>query len=141
LNDEQAALLRQKRYLGSEKTYGVIPDQGLIFFYESAQKGAGRSAAIAMARVLRRYLATEDAAQGLAKDRGVLSDRDVRTMAKGQDLCVTEFDNLMLFTNPVPLKHLKKIGCADEANMVTARAVGGDAALSLIQAGQPKCVR
>jgi hypothetical protein len=141
LNDQQAAFLRQRRYLSANRTYNAIPDQGLLFFYESNHRGNGRSSAIAMARVLRRYLARESDAAHLSVERGVLSVSEVRGIAKGHEACVTEFDNLMIFTNAVPLNALKQMGCADDANMVTARRLDTEAVLALIEAGQPKCIR
>lgn len=141
LNDVQAALMRKRRYFGNSRTYATIPDQGLIFFYESAHNGAGRSAIIAVGRVIRRYLAREDIAEKLSAERGVLSARAVKGIAKGEEACVTEFDSVMIFAQPVPLKKLKSMGAADDANMVSARAVGSDVAAALIEAGQPKCAR
>ena len=58
-------------------------------------------------------------------------------MANGEDLCVTEFDNLLKFRNPVPLARLKEIGCADGANLVTARALSYDSLQKLIEIGEP----
>lgn len=141
LNDEQAALLRKRRYFGNARTYGTIPDQGLIFFYESAHKGTGRSAVIAVGRVARRYLAQEDVAKKLSAERGVLSARAVKGIAKGEEACVTEFDSVMIFAQPVSLRALKEMGAADDSNMVTARAIGSDVASALIEAGKPKCAR
>lgn len=141
LNDEQVALLRQRRYFSADRTYAAIPDQGLLFFYESNHKGSGRSSAIAMARILRRYLARQNDAENLARERGVLSASEVQGIAKGDEVCVTEFDNIMMFAKPVPLKVLKEIGCADNANMVTARCLNSEAVFALIEAGQPRCTR
>jgi ribosomal protein S18 acetylase RimI-like enzyme/predicted nucleic acid-binding protein len=141
LNDERAALMRKRRYFGSARTYGTIPEQGLIFFYESGHSGSGRSAAIALGRVTRRYLAQKDVAEKLSAERGVLSARELKGIAKGEEACVTEFDSVMIFAKPVPLWILKQIGCADNANMVTARTLSSDATLALIEAGQPACAR
>lgn len=140
LDDEQAALLRSRRYFGDARTYQAIADDGLIFFYESARKG-GRSAVVAMARISRRYLAQEGAAKKLSAERGVLSAQAVKGVAKGEDACVTEFDTVMIFSSPVPLAALKAMGAADGSNMVTARAIGSEVAAALIKAGEPKCVR
>ncbi len=85
----------------------------------------------------RRYLASKTSASGLAQLRGVLSDNDIQAMAKGQNLCVTEFDNLMRFRKPVALATLKKIGCADGANLVTARSLDTAALIKLIEIGEP----
>lgn len=141
LNYEQAALLRRRRYFSDIRTYNVIAEPGLIFFYESSGRVMGRSAAIAIARVVRRYIATEGIAASLSNERGVLSTKELENIGKGAGVCVTEFDNLMFFADPVPLLALKALGCADDANMVTARALNSEATLALISAGKPACIR
>lgn len=139
LAGKRAGLSPQKCYLSNARNASRIPDNGLIVFFESAgkAKSKGRSAATAIARVQRRYLATERSASNLAQLRGVLSQVDIRTMAKGEDLCVTEFDNLLKFRNPVPLTRLIEIGCADGANLVTARTLSYESLRQLIEIGEP----
>lgn len=139
LNDKQAAVLNRRVYLSNASTYNQIPENGLIVFYESFERGRGRSAATAMARVVRRYLAPEGIAQRSANDRGVLSAEEVAAIAKGKAACVTEFDNLMMFSRPVRLSRLKTLGCADEANVVTARRLAPTSLEKLIAEGAPRC--
>lgn len=139
LTGPRAGIVTQKCYLSDKNSLSRIPEQGIIVFYESAgkTKSKGRSAAIAVGRIQRRYLANETAAGGLAQLRGVLSSRDIQAMAKGQNLCVTEFDNLMRFRKPVALATLKEIGCADGAHLVTARSLDTKALTKLIEIGEP----
>ncbi|WP_341711854.1 PIN domain-containing protein, partial [Erythrobacter sp.] len=139
LAGKRAGLSPQKCYLSNAKNAARVPDNGLIVFFESAgkAKSKGRSAATAIARVQRRFLATEHSAANLAQLRGVLSQADIQTMANGEDLCVTEFDNLLKFRNAVPLARLKEIGCADGANLVTARALSSESLQKLIEVGEP----
>lgn len=139
LSGPRAGIVTQKCYLSDGKSLSRIPEHGIIIFYESTGPGKskGRSAAIAVGRIQRRYLASEAAASGLAQLRGVLSDSDIQAMAKGQKLCVTEFDNLMRFRKPIPLAKLKEIGCADGANLVTARSLETTALIKLIEMGEP----
>jgi GNAT superfamily N-acetyltransferase len=139
LSGPRAGIVTQKCYLSDKKSLSRIPDHGIIVFYESAGQGKsrGRSAAIALGRIQRRYLASETSASELAQLRGVLSDNDIQAMAKGQNLCVTEFDNLMRFRSPVALAKLKEIGCADGANLVTARSLDTTALIRLIDIGEP----
>lgn len=139
LNDQQAAVLSKRVYLGSASTYGQIPENGLIVFYESSEGGIGRSAATAVARVVRRYLAPEGIAQRSARDRGVLNAEEVSAIAKGRAACVTEFDSLMMFEQPVPLAKLKSLGCADDSNVVTARLLNATAIERLLVEGAPRC--
>lgn len=139
LAGRRAGLSPQKCYLSNARNASRIPENGLIVFFESAGKARskGRSAATAIARVQRRFLATEHSAANLAQLRGVLSQADIHTMAKGEDLCVTEFDNLLKFRNPVPLARLREIGCADGANLVTTRNLSFDSLQKLIEIGDP----
>lgn len=135
----RAGLSPQKCYLSDPASIKLLPEHGLIVFYESGgpERHKGRSAAVAIGRIQRRYLATEEAALGLAQIRGVLSQEEVRSASKNGSICVTEFDNLMRFRSPVPLATLKKMGCADGANLVTGKRLETAALLKLIEAGAP----
>ena len=139
LAGRRAGLSPQKCYLSNARNVARLPENGLIVFFESAgrARSKGRSAATAIARIQRRFLATEHSASKLAQLRGVLSQADIQTMANSEDLCVTEFDNLLKFRNPVSLARLKEIGCADGANLVTARALSYDSLQKLIEIGEP----
>jgi predicted GNAT family acetyltransferase/predicted nucleic acid-binding protein len=139
LAGKRAGILTEKCYLSSKVSINKIPDHGLIIFYESEGKSgpAGRSAAIAIGRIQRRYLASEAAACNLAQLRGVLSEAEIRSKARGGDLCITEFDHLMKFRKPVPMAKLKEIGCADGAHLVTARPITSEAMALLIKLGEP----
>lgn len=137
LEQPQGAASRQKRFFGDAKTYGAIEDGGLIFFYESQDSGRGRGAAIAVARVLRRYLAPQETVDALSQERGVLGKSELAMITKHKQACVTEFDQLFLFERPIPLAQLKEIGCADNSNLVTARSIATEAGLRLIELGQP----
>ena len=139
LNNQQAALLRKRGYIGNASTYSQIPENGLIVFYESLKGGQGRAAATAIARVVRRYLAPEGVAERLASEKGVLSAKEVRGIAKGRQVCVTEFDSLMMFERPVPLAKLKVLGCADDSNVVTARRLTPSSIEKLVAEGAPRC--
>jgi len=131
LHQNRATLLTEKRYFSNRRTYRTIPEGGLIVFYESSSHH-GRSAAIAIARVRRRYLANESTASQLTIESGVLGGRSLHKMAAGKQLCVTEFDNVAVFSCPVPLHELKQIGCADDANLVTARSISPPALEKLL---------
>lgn len=138
LDQPQGSVARRKRFFGDSRTYAAIADGGLLFFYESQDSGRGRGAAIAVARVLRRYLAPEENVDALSRERGVLDAKELATITKAKNACVTEFDQLFLFENPVPLAQLKEIGCADDSNLVTARSIASEAGLRLIRMGCPR---
>jgi|TARA_R100000049_G_scaffold3487_1_gene7608 GNAT superfamily N-acetyltransferase len=137
LDAPQAAILREKRFFGDARTYSAIAEGGLLFFYESKDGIRGRGAAIAVARVKRRYLAPSEGASALSREKGVLSAQEVAKVAKENQACVTEFDNLLLFAKPVALAKLKELGCADDTNVVTARKITSSAASDLLAIGVP----
>jgi ribosomal protein S18 acetylase RimI-like enzyme len=122
LHENRAIFRREKRYFSNRRTYRTIPEAGLIVFYESGARG-GRSSAVAIGRIRRRYLASEEVAGQLTLESGVVRRNSLERMARGEQVCVTEFDNVALFKRAVPLSQLKEMGCADAANLVTARAI------------------
>lgn len=132
-------ILPQKVYLSASTTVRRIPENGIIVFYESAGAGRskGRSAAIAVARIQTRYLASERAAKALAAVKGVITDAEIEKMAGGKSVCVTEFDHLMLFKKAVPLDKLQNIGCADGANLITAKPLTPSVLEAVIALGEP----
>lgn len=139
LSDREASLHAVRGYLSNANSYGVIKDGALAIFYESSP-GGGRSAATAVARVSRRYLMDKDRAAQYASTRAVVDRRTISNMGRGVQVCVSEFDNLMLFRTPVPLHVLREIGCADGANFVTARAISTDHLIAILKLGQPNAV-
>lgn len=134
---QREALLHSVRgYIGSPNTYSVIREGAIAVFYESST-GGGRSAATAIARISRRYLMDKASASQYASKKGVLDTNVIHGMGVGRQVCVSEFEDLMLFRKPVSLRALRAIGCADGANFVTARAISTDHLLAIIKAGEP----
>lgn len=134
---KREALLHSVRgYIGGPNTYSVIREGTIAVFYESST-GGGRSAATAIARVSRRYLMDKASASQYASKKGVLDTKVIQGMGVGQQVCVSEFEDLMLFRKPISLAALRTIGCADGANFVTARAISTDHLLAIIAAGEP----
>lgn len=134
LDLREATLKRIRGYIGG--AYNTIPERGLAVFYES-MKGGGRGAAIAVARITRRYSLPKDRAKEFSKSQGVLDANVIGNMGNGQLVTITEFDSLMLFEKPVTLSWLRDIGCADGANFVTAKALSPAHLLDILRAGHP----
>lgn len=134
---DRSVLLRSNRgYIGGAATFGTIPDGGLAVFYESGAR-TGRSAAIAVARISRKFLAVKDNAAKLSAQKGVLDPAAIQKMGAGKKVAVTEFEDLMLFSKPVPLHRLREIGCVDGANFVTARQLSPEHIVEIVKAGEP----
>ncbi|GGJ54458.1 hypothetical protein [Sphingopyxis bauzanensis] len=134
---KREALLHSVRgYIGGPNTFSIIREGAIAVFYESST-GGGRSAATAIARINRRYLMDKASASQYAATKGVLDTRVIQGMGVGPQVCVSEFEDLMLFRKPVSLAALRGIGCADGANFVTARAISTDHLLAIVKAGEP----
>jgi GNAT superfamily N-acetyltransferase/predicted nucleic acid-binding protein len=136
LYDREAVLHHVRGYISGPASYSKVREGSILIFYESST-GGGRSAATAVARVTRRYLMEKDAATEYASTRAVLDERAIQGIGRTKNVTVSEFDNLMLFQKPVPLKELRSIGCADGANFVTARSISTEHLSAILRAGEP----
>jgi hypothetical protein len=92
-------------------------------------------AVTAVARVTRKYLMAKDSASRLLSEKAVLDDETVKNMGRGAQVVVTEFEDLILLDRPVPLQHLRKLGCVDGANLVTARSLSSTDFIEILRAG------
>jgi hypothetical protein len=109
----------------------MVPGAALVFYESRRNRGAG--AAIAIARIA-------DVTQ-LSKERIPESVRrgavvkDTRPLSASDQILVTTFTNLIHFKHPVPLEHLREIGCVGRANLPTATQIS-DALALIVEAGQ-----
>lgn len=136
LADRQAIWHPVRFYICKAGSCSLIDEGGLAVFYESGT-GGGRSAAIAAARISRRYLMLKETASIYAARKGVLDAETIRGIGLGTQVTVVEFDNLMLFRHPVSLSQLRGIGCADGANFVTAKRLSSHHLQEIFFAGDP----
>lgn len=136
MSDRQAIWHPVRFYICKAGSHSLIEEGSLVVFYESGT-GGGRSAATAAARVKRRYLMLKETASTYAARKGVLNAAAIEGIGLGAQVTVVEFDNLMLFRHPVSLNHLRRIGCADGANFVTAKRLSSDHLQEILLAGEP----
>ncbi|QFT78876.1 GNAT family N-acetyltransferase [Erythrobacter sp. THAF29] len=134
LDHRKAAIKFEKAYIGG--SYPVIPDGGLIFFYESGKEG-GRKAVIAVARILGRYTIPREEADAVSMDRGVVPTSEIRREGGRRLKTLIDIDTIMLFKDIVPKSRLSELGCWDGANLVTTKAITPKAAHSLLSEGRP----
>jgi len=131
----EAILRRERVYISAPRTLKRLKPGSLIVFYESL-KGNGRGCAIAIARITgSRVVAKADALDTVAR-RGVLNHRSLENRSVTQEVTETSFDNIFVFRNPVPLERLRKLGCVDGANLVTAKAISFKALTRIVEEGQ-----
>jgi hypothetical protein len=133
----EAAVRHEKLYLSSPRTLAVLSPGTVIMFYESIGNNRGRGAIVAVATVVRTAIrATKALDSGIAR-RGVLSSVEIGARSVSDSIALTFFSQLMRFESPVVLSRLRALGCADGANLVTARQVDGAAAMTVIEEGRP----
>ncbi len=120
LTPTEAVFLKERVYYSSPRAASILTPGTPILFYESS-KGGGRMSVVAIARVIRSYLATPDQLNSDTERKGVLDKSTLEHFGRSRTKLVTVFDNVMKFRKPVSLNRLREIGCADGANFVTAK--------------------
>lgn len=134
LDNKEAILRKVRTYFRTPRGASSLgPGTGLLF-YESG-KSKGRSAAIAIARVVSSRVEYKDNISIDELRDGVLDENVFREIVKGEQVLAISFDNIMALPKPVPFSALKKLDCADDSNLVTARAISSKAFESVISEG------
>jgi ribosomal protein S18 acetylase RimI-like enzyme len=122
LTPPEAVFLKNRVYYNTPRAAAIMRPGTPILFYESGE-GGGRKSIVAIGRAVESHVLTKDQMGDDIKKRGVLDEQGFQYIGLGTAKLATTFDNIMVFRNPVGLKRLREIGCADGANFVTARSV------------------
>jgi GNAT superfamily N-acetyltransferase/predicted nucleic acid-binding protein len=129
------AILRTERvYISAPSTYQRMMPGRLVLFYESLARD-GRGCVIAIARICGSRLVSKVEAISKVKRRGVLDDRALEQRSVSPTVTEISFDNIFLFKNPVMLKRLRELGCADGSNFVTAKLISFDKLAQVVAEG------
>jgi hypothetical protein len=134
LASPEAVLLRERAYFSHPRTAGVLMKGIPILFYESARRG-GSASVRAVARIVRAELVSKDGANQELLRRGVLDGKVLKNICLADTVVATTIDNIMMFRNPVGLQYLRSLGAIDGANLVTARFLGADQLVQIIDKG------
>jgi hypothetical protein len=103
-----------------------------IAFYESSKNG-GRSAIVALGRIVDVTTTPKDAASEQLQRGGVVDD--LQKLNVSPHVLASTFDNLMMLKRPVPFDVLKKIGCVSKANLISATAITWAQLAQIVEAG------
>lgn len=118
LPDEEAALRLERAYFLAAGKHGLLPEGTIVVFYVSRP----RSEAVALARVTFSDTLTKTQAVVKLRRQGVLSEKDIDQRAdRREKITAFTFDNLLKFQTNVSYQDLKRDGCVNEANLVTAQ--------------------
>ena len=116
----EASLSVDRVYFSSPRNSKTFFPGAPVLFYES-QHDHGRGAMFACATVRSARAIWADTVSKRYLHKGVLDEREIQRIAKDGLVSMFHFENILLFRQPVPLKRLRELGCADGANFVTAR--------------------
>jgi GNAT superfamily N-acetyltransferase len=130
----EAVLLRERVYFSHPRTAGVLRKGTPVLFYESARKG-GSASATAVARIIRVEMVSKDSANHELFRRGVLNRHTLKNISLTDTVVATTIDNIMTFSDPVPLQRLRALGAIDGANLVTARSLRADQLVQIVEEG------
>ncbi len=132
----EASLLPTRTYYSQTATLPVLERGTILCFYES-KKGGGSGSLIACARSVENWIGVPGTEAESVKRGGVLGTYELDVIAKKDTRCITRFDMVMKFRNPVPLNRLRELGCDDGSSFVTSKRISHQQLTSLIDEGQP----
>ena len=132
----EARLLPTRTYYSQIATLLVLGQGTILCFYES-KTGGGSGSLIACARSVENWIGVPDTESDSVKRGGVLGAKELDVIAKKDRCCITRFDMVMKFRNPVPLDRLRELGCDDGSSFVTSKRISHQQLTSLIDEGQP----
>ena len=132
----EARLLPTRTYYSQIATLPILKRGTILCFYES-KTGGGSGSLIACARSVENWIGIPETEPDSVKRGGVLGAKELEVIAKKDRRCITRFDMVMKFRNPVPLDRLRDLGCDDGSSFVTSKRISYQQLTSLIDEGQP----
>ncbi len=129
---KDAAFLARRAYVNAPRNAKIMPLDGPILFYESKRTG-GRGAIIAVGRIVDRILVPKSELPADSQKRLVVDNVD--GFSATDDVLVTSFDNVFPLPMPVPLRYLKTIGAAGNANLISAVSLSSEKITQILAQG------
>ncbi|WP_434113225.1 GNAT family N-acetyltransferase [Paraburkholderia caffeinilytica] len=130
----RARLYKERHYLSGMATLRHFKRGNLILFYESA-KNKGLGAIVAIARVQRAYLKSQEAMENSDLDPSVLDSAGLEAIGRSKTKTVTVFDNIICLERPVPLATLQRLGCGRPQDLLTTHAINNAQLQGILQQG------
>lgn len=131
IEDLDASFLSRRAYINTPRARNSMRPGLPILFYESGKNG-GRSAIVAVARIVNSVLVSKEFGSREAKRRVVVDD--LSEFSATGDVLMTTFDNLMALPTPVRFDTLKKLGAVARNNLVSATPVSSENLIRIIEA-------
>ena len=135
IEDRDASFLARRAYVNSPRARKAMRPGLPILFYESSKKG-GRSAIVAIGRIVDSVIVPKEATLREAARRVVVDD--LAEFSTTDDVLVTTFDNLMPFPTLIPFMALKGIGAEGSSNLMSATPLSSANLGEIVQAAWAK---
>jgi len=132
----EARLLPTRTYYSQIATLPILRRGTILCFYES-KTGGGSGSLVACARSVENWIGVPETESDSVRRGGVLGAEELDAIAKNERRCITRFDMVMKFRNPVPLDRLRDLGCDDGSSFVTSKRISHHQLTSIIDEGQP----
>ena len=131
IEDRDASFLERRAYINTPRARKAMRPGLPILFYESGKKG-GRSAIIAVGRIVDSVIVPKEATLKEAERRVVVDD--LSDFSTTDDVLVTSFDNLMPFPALVPFTALKAMGAEGTSNLQSATPLAHNHLVAIVKA-------
>ena len=133
LFDMDVKYFSRRTYVNSSRNASKMQADAPIFFYESkGPRLEGAGAIIAVARIINAVINPK---YGVVREKEGTSTVNDKNILQIRDVVVTSFDNIFRFDNPISLERLKRMGAANNANLVSAQAISAELVNRIIDLG------
>lgn len=135
IEDRDASFFARRAYVNTPRARKAMRPGLPILFYESGKKG-GRSAIVAVGRIVDSVIVPKEATLRDAARRVVVDD--LSEFSTTDDVLVTTFDNLMPFPTLIPFTALRAMGADGSSNLMSATPLRSENLAAIIQAAWAK---
>lgn len=135
IEEKDASFLARRAYVNTPRALKAMRPGLPILFYESSKKG-GRSAIVAIGRIVDSVIVPKEATLREAARRVVVDD--LSEFSTTDDVLVTTFDNLMPFPTLISFAALKAMEAEGASNLISATPLSAEKLAAIVQAAWAK---
>lgn len=132
LDTPEAQFLSRRTYFNTIRAARAMIRGAVIVFYESSRNG-GRGAVVALGRIVDVTATHKNETSEHLQRGGVVTD--LQQLNASTRVLASTFDNLLMLKNPVSFEALKKIGCVNRANLVSATPITSQHLAAIVKMG------
>ncbi|MBX9859246.1 MAG: GNAT family N-acetyltransferase [Sphingomonas sp.] len=135
IEDRDVSFLSRRAYVNTPRARNAMRPGLPILFHESGKNG-GRSAVVAIGRIVDSVLIPKETVSADALRRVVVDD--LSEFSAVDEVLMTAFDNLIVCPKPVPFATLKEFGATGARNLISATPVSHENLIRIAEAAWSK---